>query len=93
MRTNKVGKNCLDLAENNPPCGTYDQTQNTIGEIVKRKAECGLSNPLLANLKAKKSANLGFSSTQKRFDGKKIDENEAFLGPGYYEHKTFVDEK
>lgn len=36
----------------------YDNRTNTIGEAVRQKAEAGLGNPLLANLKAKRQAAL-----------------------------------
>jgi len=52
---------------------------------VKKKVEAGGGNPLLANLKAKRGVNVGFSSNADRFVEKKVVESETFLGPGYYE--------
>jgi hypothetical protein len=48
---------------------------------------------LLANLKAKKNLQVSFCNSGDRFIEKEVDENDAFLGPGYYEYKAFVDEK
>lgn len=31
-----------------------------------------------------------FDSHKERFDEKEVDEVQAFLGPGYYEHKSFI---
>ena len=41
----------------------------------------------MANLKAKRGINVGFSSNANapRFMGKRVDEAETFLGPGYYD--------
>ena len=64
---------------------------HTIGETVKRKSESGLGNPLLASLKAKRNVEAPFTFKKSRFEEKKITENEAFLGPGYYEYKDFVE--
>ncbi len=44
---------------------------------------------MLASLKVKGPT--PFSSSEVRFQNKKIDENERFLGPGYYEVKPFTD--
>ncbi len=64
----------------------YDLNTYTISEQVKKKGEAGGANHLLANLKAKRDINkLGFSSNAPRFEAKKVEENERFLGPGYYE--------
>lgn len=52
---------------------------------MKKKVEAGAGNPLLANLKAKRGINPGFTSNAPRFADKKMDEAEAFLGPGYYD--------
>eukprot|EP00350_Pseudokeronopsis_sp_OXSARD2_P011540 CAMPEP_0170542158 /NCGR_PEP_ID=MMETSP0211-20121228/1673_1 /TAXON_ID=311385 /ORGANISM="Pseudokeronopsis sp., Strain OXSARD2" /LENGTH=47 /DNA_ID= /DNA_START= /DNA_END= /DNA_ORIENTATION= len=45
----------------------------------------GAGNPLLANLKAKRDTKLGFTSNAPRFSDKKVDEADAFIGPGYYD--------
>jgi hypothetical protein len=50
-----------------------------------------MPNPKLTNLKAAKTEKVSFSTTSKRFDNGKHDENDEFLGPGYYEHRSFVD--
>lgn len=52
---------------------------------MKKKVEAGAGNPLLANLKAKRGLNPGFSSNAPRFSDKRVEEAETFLGPGYYE--------
>lgn len=74
-----------------PAPGSYDVKQYTIEENVKKKAGVGFENPLLANLKAKTKANIPFSSNADRFK-EKVDENEAWLAPGYYEHRTSFEE-
>ena len=66
----------------------YDANTNTISDVIKKKVEAGVGNPLLANLKAKRGINPAFSSMAPRFHDKKVDEAEAFLGPGYYEQQN-----
>lgn len=73
------------------PVVQYDDKTNTISEEVRRKVEVGVGNPLLANLKAKRGVNPGFSSNAQRFPQKKLDEAETFLGPGYYEQQGTFD--
>lgn len=34
----------------------------------------------------------GFLSNKERFETKEVDECEAFLGPGYYDQKSFVEQ-
>jgi hypothetical protein len=80
-----------ETKETKPSVGTYNQTANTIQESVRRNAEVGIGNPLLANLKAKKGGAAPFSTGEERFKAKKRDDCDAFLGPGYYESKTFVE--
>lgn len=77
------------FADDNPPLGSYNMNQNTIGETVKKKKE-GSMTIIYTNPKLRKSAAVPFSTKTKRFIDKKPDENEMFLGPGYYEHKSFV---
>lgn len=79
------------MIDNPPPVGAYDINVHTIGEVVKRKNESGLGNPLLASLKAKRNVEAPFTFKTGRFEDKKITENEAFLGPGYYEYKDFIE--
>ncbi len=55
---------------------------------MRKKVEAGVGNPLLANLKAKRGINAPFSSNARRFEEKRIDEAETFLGPGYYEQQA-----
>lgn len=43
---------------------------------------------MLANLKAKRGINPGFSTNAQRFPLKKVEETETFLGPGYYEQQS-----
>lgn len=67
---------------------------NTISEEVRRKVESGLGNNLLTDLRVKKQiGNLGFSSVAPRFQDKKTQEAEAFLGPGYYEQSSTFEQK
>ena len=70
-----------------PAVGAYDVKQYTIEENIKKKAGVGFENPLLANLKTKTKSNIPFSSNARRFE-EKIDETDAWLAPGYYEHQT-----
>ena len=81
-----------EFLDNPPPVGAYDVNLHTIGETAKRKSESGLGNPLLASLKAKRNVEAPFTSKTRRFEEKRISENEAFLGPGYYEYKDFVEQ-
>lgn len=74
-----------------PAVGSYEDKHYTIEENIKKKAGVGFENPLLANLKAKTKANIPFSSNAKRFDDK-VEEADAWLAPGYYEHKATFDE-
>lgn len=71
----------------------YDDKTHTISDDVRRKVEAGVGNPLLANLKAKRGINAGFSSNAQRFPDKKMDEAETFLGPGYYEQQNTFEVK
>ena len=74
-----------------PPPGIYNNDFNTISESVRKKVESGLGNPLLASLKAKMKLVAPFNSWTDRFRNKEIKDHEKFLGPGYYEFKTFVE--
>lgn len=74
-----------------PSVGTYEMKQYTIEENIKKKAGVGFENPLLANLKAKTKVNIPFSSQAKRFK-EKVNETDAWLAPGYYEHKPTFEE-
>jgi hypothetical protein len=60
---------------------------------LKKKVEAGAGNPLLANLKAKRGLNPGFSSNAPRFSDKRVEEAETFLGPGYYELQSTFEGK
>jgi hypothetical protein len=73
-----------------PSIGTYDPQNNTIADNVRKRVEQGAGNPLLASMKNK--AQIPFSSVDTRFKERKINENDRFLGPGYYEVKTFINE-
>lgn len=59
---------------------------------LRRKIEGSLGNPLLASLKSKMKMVAPFNSRSDRFKNKKVKEHEKFLGPGYYEFKTFVED-
>ena len=74
-----------------PSVGAYEVKQHTIEENIKKKAGVGFENPLLANLKAKTKVNIPFSSQAQRFR-EKVNETDAWLAPGYYEHKATFDE-
>ena len=78
----------MKFGEQNPPLGVYESNLNSISDNVRKKVEASVGNPLLANLKAKRGINAPFSSNARRFEEKKIEETEAFLGPGYYESKS-----
>lgn len=71
----------------------YDVNTNTISDQIKKKAEGGYGNSLLTDLKLKRKINPGFSSNAPRFQAKKVDEAEAFLGPGFYEIKSNFEPK
>jgi hypothetical protein len=51
--------------------------------------EVGLGNNLLTDLKVKRKLQpgFGFSSNAPRFNERKPNEADAFLGPGYYEQQ------
>ena len=90
----KVERNPYDTGKKKqkaPAVGAYDVNQYTIEEAVKKKAGVGFENPLLANLKAKTKANIPFSSNAERFK-QKTTEGDAWLAPGYYEHKPTFEE-
>lgn len=76
-----------DLRERGPAVGTYELNHKDISEVTQKKTEH--VNPLLSNLKQKTTFR-PFNTSAKRFDGKKTDENDAFLGPGYYENQTHI---
>ena len=65
----------------------YDNSSNTIKDQMNKNVMTGAGNPLLANLKAKRDTDhkLGFTSNAPRFNEKKVDEADAFIGPGYYD--------
>ena len=86
---NKVKKN----KDTSPPPGSYNLESNSIAQNIKKRIESGLGNPLLASLKAKIKLVAPFNSCSQRFESRTISENEQFLGPGYYEFKTFAQSK
>ena len=61
----------------------YDDRANTIGDNVRRRVE-QTSNPLLASLTTKAASMQAFSSNAPRFNHK-IQDEETYIGPGYYE--------
>lgn len=63
-----------------------------MAENIRRKVEGGMGNPLLASLKSKMKIVAPFNSKSRRFTTKKLKEHEKFLGPGYYEFRTFVED-
>lgn len=40
----------------------------------------------------KQKEGIPFASSEIRFKDQKIDESDRFIGPGYYESKTFIEE-
>ncbi len=68
-------------------------TNNTISDNVRKKVEAGVGNPLLANLKAKRGIIAPFSCNARRFEDKKVEESDTFLGPGYYEQASMFERK
>lgn len=48
---------------------------------------------MLANLKAKRGLNVGFSCNAPRFQDKKLEEADTFLGPGYYDYNGTFEQK
>ena len=72
-----------------PSIGAYNPQNYTIADNCRKKIEQGAGNPLLSSIKEKPQA--PFNSAKERFVAKNVDENDKFLGPGYYEVKTFVD--
>jgi hypothetical protein len=90
----KVERNPYNEAKKKPKTpavGAYEVKNNTIEENIKKKAGVGFENPLLANLKAKTKANIPFSSNARRFE-EKVNETDAWLAPGYYEHRSSFEE-
>ena len=79
------------LKDTSPPPGSYNVDIHSISESVRRKVEHGLGNPLLASLKSKMKHIAPFNTCTERFKIKNIKEHERFLGPGYYEFRTFVE--
>lgn len=96
MFLSKVDRNPYDELRNKknnktPAVGSYNPINYTIEENITKKASTGYENPIMANLKARTKEAIPFSTKTKRFD-EKVDETEAWLAPGYYEHQTsFVD--
>lgn len=84
---NKVKK----VKNPSPPPGSYNVEMHSIAETVRKKVESGLGNPLLSSLKSKMKLVAPFNSCSQRFKQRNIKDHEKFLGPGYYEFKTFVD--
>jgi hypothetical protein len=55
-------RNPYEFSKHVPPVVQYDDKTNTINDVVRKKVEAGVGNPLLANLKAKRGINPGFTS-------------------------------
>ena len=66
----------------------YDDTTNTIAANVKRKVD-QINNPLyvLAQVTSKNNTTLAFTTKAPRFSAK-IQDEETYIGPGYYEQKS-----
>jgi hypothetical protein len=64
----------------------YDDKVNTIGETVRRRVE-QINNPLLASLTSKNNTTMAFSTNAPRFN-QKVQDEETYIGPGYYEQKS-----
>jgi hypothetical protein len=86
---NKVRKH----KDPSPPPGTYNLEQYSLANSIKKKIESGVGNPLLAGLKSKMKLIAPFNSCSERFKAKNIKDHEKFLGPGYYEFKTFSEQQ
>jgi hypothetical protein len=71
----------------------YNTQYYSIAESVRRRVESGLGNPMLARLRAKSKLVAPFNSCADRFKAKQVKEHEKFLGPGYYEFKSFIDKE
>ena len=82
-----------DKAKNAQTIVQYDVNSGTINDNVRRKVEANIGNPLLANLKAKRGYKYEFGSSAPRFQEKKVEEAETFLGPGYYEQGSTFEQK
>ena len=59
---------------------------NTIGETVRKRVD-QINNPLLASLTSKNHTTMAFSTNAPRFNAK-IQDEETYIGPGYYEQKS-----
>ena len=70
----------------------YDLEKYSIAETIRKKIEGGIGNPLLASLKSKIKLSAPFNSGSERFHSKNMKDHERFLGPGYYEFRTFVED-
>lgn len=82
---------CYDLKKKAPDVGSYNINHNDIGEQLRKQVELD-NNAVKANIKSRPSGGQPFISGTKRFGPqRKVDDNEAYLGPGYYEHITFID--
>ena len=77
----------------NPPVGNYELEKYDIGEQVRKRAEAGANNPAIANLKMKRGDKAIFISGTDRFQARKIDEAETYIGPGLYEVEGTLEKK
>lgn len=75
--------------EDVPSVGTYFPLNDTIADNVRKKVEVGSSSSM--NLLYSDRAVIPFASSEIRFKQSRLDENLRFIGPGYYENKTFIE--
>ena len=80
----------VKISKDVAPVVQYDDRINTINYEKERKSQAS-SNPHLNKLRAQRGLNPGFSSNAPRFNEKKVDEPDTFLGPGYYEQQSAFD--
>lgn len=85
----------VDTNVKGPPVGEYNpKTLNSIEEITSKKIPRPVNKPLNMTRDPPLAEKCGFGSSMKtRFDDALIDECQAFMGPGYYDHDTFVNNK
>lgn len=77
------------MQEDIPSVGTYFPLNDTIAENVRKKAEIGSSSSM--NLLYSDRSVVPFASSEIWFKQSRLDENLRFIGPGYYENKTFIE--
>lgn len=82
---NRENRQAIKATNQNPPVGQYDINQYDMNTVMQRKAESGVNNPAISNLKMKRGDKDVFISGTTRFQAKKVPETETYIGPGLYE--------